>query len=172
MAHCTNSDFAAADITAGATNYTHWAYDAWLKRSATSLVRERRGANYVLYAMEDPACEKAREVAALGCEQRRCDESQSTHNKICTAATQCTLDECEHKCKDHTDFTCSTYSYDAALKKCYPLPDVRERTVRRELLDVRLAGSHLRRAARHDGPARVQPAPMRQVDHDAREGVR
>ena len=47
---------------------------------------------------------ETREVAALGCEQRRCDESQTTHNKICTAATQCTLDECEQKCKDHTDF--------------------------------------------------------------------
>ena len=65
-------------------------------------------------------CQKTK--ADGGCEQRRCDKTVSVHNKICTddsAATQCTLDECEQKCKDHTDFTCSTYAYDVAEKECY-----------------------------------------------------
>lgn len=124
MAHCTNSDFAAADITAGATECTHWAYDVAEKECYIfhGCENEAWDADYVLYAMEDPTCEKTREAAALGCEQRRCDKTVSVHNKICTddsAATQCTLDECEQKCKDHTDFTCSTYAYDVAEKECY-----------------------------------------------------
>ena len=65
-------------------------------------------------------CEKTK--ADGGCGWRRCDKSQTPHTKICTddsAATQCTLDECEQKCKDHVDFTCTTYAYDTAEKECY-----------------------------------------------------
>ena len=72
--------------------------------------------------MQDPTCEKVRADHPNGCTQRRCDKSRSVHNKICTddsAATQCTLDECEQKCKDHVDFTCTTYAYDTAEKECY-----------------------------------------------------
>ena len=124
MAHCTNSDFAAADKTAGAANCTHWAYDEKEKECYIfdGCTNEAWDEDYVLYALADPTCERVRGDHALGCKQRRCDKSQSVHNKICTddsTATQCTLDQCEQKCKDHVDFVCASYAYDVAEKECY-----------------------------------------------------
>lgn len=124
MAHCTNSDFAAADKTAGAANCTHWAYDEKEKECYIfdGCTNEAWDEDYVLYALADPTCERVRGDHALGCKQRRCDKSQSVHNKICTddsPATQCTLDQCEQKCKDHVDFVCASYAYDVAEKECY-----------------------------------------------------
>ena len=66
-------------------------------------------------------------------EQRRCDKSRSVHNKICTddsASTQCTLDECEQKRKDHTDFT-HHLRVRHRREGVLSLRDVRERAVRR-----------------------------------------
>lgn len=77
----------------------------------------------MLYAMQDTTCERTIEDYPLGCEQRRCDKDQSTHNKICTddvpGVTDCTIDECKAKCESHVDFRCTTYSYDEAEKECY-----------------------------------------------------
>ena len=122
LAHCTNSSFAVADAVKG--RCTHWAYDA--KESECYIFSGCNKAawdkDYTLYAMEDPTCERTRDEYPLGCEHRRCDKSQSTHNKICTddsAETQCTLAECEKKCRDHIVFTCSTYAYDVKEKECY-----------------------------------------------------
>ena len=120
MAHCTNSDFSAGT----GTTCTHWAYDVAEKECYIfdGCENESFDLDYTLYAMQDPTCEKVRADHPNGCEQRRCDKSRSVHNKICTddsASTQCTLDECEQKCKDHTDFTCTTYAYDTAEKECY-----------------------------------------------------
>jgi hypothetical protein len=124
MAHCTTSSFDAVGIAAGATTCSHWAYDAKEKECYIfdGCKNEAWDADYVLYAMQDPTCEKTRSNAALGCEERRCDKSQSVHNKICvddTPAQQCTLDQCEEKCRTHVDFTCSTYAYDVKDKECY-----------------------------------------------------
>lgn len=120
MAHCTNSDFSAGT----GTTCTHWAYDVAEKECYIfdGCENESFDLDYTLYAMQDPTCEKVRADHPNGCEQRRCDKTRSVHNKICTddsAATQCTLDECEQKCKDHVDFTCTTYAYDTAEKECY-----------------------------------------------------
>ena len=104
---------------------THWAYDVAEKECYifAGCKNDKFDEDYTTYAMEDPTCEKTRAKAPLGCEKRRCDKGESKHLKICTDATpgttDCTLDQCEDKCKKHTDFTCTTYAYDVKEKECY-----------------------------------------------------
>ena len=118
--YCTDSGFTGAN--AGKT-CTHWAYDTAEKECYifSQCKNDKFDLDYTTYAMSDPTCEKTR--AKGGCEKRRCNKDVSTHNKICTddtpGTTDCTLDQCEDKCKKHTDFTCSTYAYDVKEKECY-----------------------------------------------------
>jgi len=122
--HCNTSNFGEDPLMAGKT-CTHWAYDVAEKECYifAGCNNEKFDLDYTLYAIQDPTCERTVEDYPLGCEQRRCNKDVSNHNKICTddvpGTTDCSLDECKAKCETHTNFTCTTYSYDAAEKECY-----------------------------------------------------
>ena len=122
FAHCVSSNFEAELMNA---TCTHWAYDETEKECYifAGCTNEKFDANYTLYAMQDETCERTIEDHPLGCELRRCDKDQSTHNKICTddepGVTDCTLDECKGHCETYANFTCTTYAYDTKEKECY-----------------------------------------------------
>jgi len=121
-AHCANSGFTGEQA---GLKCTHYAYDVAEKECYifAGCKNDKFDLDYTTYIMQDPTCERTREDYALGCQQRRCNKDISTHNKICTddnpGTTDCSLDQCQQKCRDHTEFTCSTYAYDVAEKECY-----------------------------------------------------
>lgn len=117
-AHCKSKG------TGGALNCTHYAFDAkekecYIFQGCNAMHFEQE---YVLFAMQDPTCEKTLEEHPLGCQKRRCSK-KNNHAKVCTdttpGTTDCSLQECKAKCQKHLDFKCTTYSYDAAEKECY-----------------------------------------------------
>ena len=48
-----------------------------------------------------------------GCAQRRCSKDNTGD------AGSCSLDACEARCTDHTDFVCTHWAHDAADNECY-----------------------------------------------------
>ena len=81
---------------------------------------EKDEPDYTLYVLESPICTNTMEEG--GCPRRRCDKSLSNSAKVCTddsPETQCTLEQCKQKCKDHAPFLCTTYAYDEAESECY-----------------------------------------------------
>ena len=103
----------------------------WPKRSVTSdlCVNENFDADYSTYVLQDPTCDAQRGTTDQpGCNQRRCDKSVTTHEKVCvddTASQQCTKNECELLCADKV-FTevsdeafCTHWAYDAVDQECY-----------------------------------------------------
>ena len=70
----------------------------------------------------DPTCGRTVEEYPKGCEQRRCNVALNKNAKVCNnttpGTTDCELATCTQRCKQHTDFTCTAYSYDENEKEC------------------------------------------------------
>lgn len=121
--HCKDSNFAAPHTN---KTCTHWAWDKFESECYIfhGCKNEKFDNEYTQYAMVDDTCEKTRAEAPKGCQERRCKKSTNKNEKVCdkdnAAPTgSCTLDVCEQKCKDYSNFTCGFFAHESAENECY-----------------------------------------------------